>query len=188
MKSQNTILRMEEEVVQPNDLKPPKEKKPRKRCVHNRIKYRCKDCKGKGICEHNREKRKCKECKGSSICEHDKYKSRCIECKGRGICVHNRVKSICKECKGGSICEHSRVRSACIECKGGSICEHSRARSSCKDCKQLRAQALQRLLTPGPVGEPGPIRREIEDIMPQPPKEPGWMERLPIFDPPADET
>ena len=68
------------------------------KCEHNRVKSRCKECKGASICEHNRVKSSCKECGGSSICEHNRRKSRCKECKGASICEHNRLKSQCKEC------------------------------------------------------------------------------------------
>jgi hypothetical protein len=31
-------------------------------CPHGRHRYRCTECKGKGICEHGRRKNACKEC------------------------------------------------------------------------------------------------------------------------------
>ena len=34
----------------------------------------------KNKCEHNRVKSRCKECKGASICEHNRLKSQCKEC------------------------------------------------------------------------------------------------------------
>ena len=88
----------------------------RKKCIHNREKYRCKDCGGSGICSHNREKSGCKECKGSSICIHDKNKYQCKKCKGVSICIHDKRKIECKECKGSGICIHNRIKSHCNLC------------------------------------------------------------------------
>ena len=104
-------------------------------CEHNRRKSYCKDCKGSSICEHNKQKYRCKDCKGSAICEHNRQKINCKDCKGSAICEHNLIKYICKDCKGTSICEHNRQKSRCKDCKGASICEHNRIRSQCKDCK-----------------------------------------------------
>jgi len=106
-----------------------------KRCDHDKIKSRCKECCGSEICEHNRIKSQCKECHGSRICEHNQYKSICKECRGGSICKHNRIKSQCKECRGGSICKHNRIKSQCKECGGSSICEHNKRKSKCKECK-----------------------------------------------------
>ena len=50
------------------------------KCLHNRIKYICKECGGSSICPHNREKSRCKECGGSQICSHNRRKSQCKEC------------------------------------------------------------------------------------------------------------
>lgn len=106
----------------------------KKKCVHNRIEYFCKDCKGKGICTHNRRKARCIECNGNQICGHNKFKSFCKECKGSQICEHNKVKTICKECNGILICEHKRIKIRCKECKGSQICEHNRVKYICKEC------------------------------------------------------
>lgn len=35
-------------------------------------------------CEHNKDKYYCKECGGKGICQHGKYKHNCIECGGSG--------------------------------------------------------------------------------------------------------
>jgi hypothetical protein len=108
--------------------------KTRKKCEHNKIKPRCKECGGSQICEHNKIKSRCKECGGSEICEHNKRKSRCKECGGSEICEHNKFKSQCKECSGSQICEHNKRKTYCKECGGGSICEHNKLKSNCKDC------------------------------------------------------
>lgn len=123
------------------------------KCPHNREKYRCKDCGGKGICEHNRVRIQCKECGGSQICKHNKFKASCKDCDGSQMCIHNRQKSKCTDCNGNSICkhkirksrciicdgselcEHNRQKSQCIDCKGGSICKHNKRKSYCKECK-----------------------------------------------------
>ena len=50
------------------------------KCVHNRRRDQCVECKGSSICEHGRQRAKCVECKGSQICQHDKRKSHCKIC------------------------------------------------------------------------------------------------------------
>ena len=106
----------------------------RKKCEHNKYKYRCVECKGSAICQHNKVKYICVECKGSEICQHNRIRKQCVECKGSEICQHNKVKYKCVECKGSLICEHQKRRSACVECNGGEICEHQKRRSTCKQC------------------------------------------------------
>jgi len=105
------------------------------KCKHNRVKGKCKECKGSQICKHNKNKHYCKECKGSQICEHDKIKRRCRECGGSEICKHNKRKHYCRECKGSQICEHNKYKYTCKKCKGGSICIHNITKSKCRDCK-----------------------------------------------------
>ena len=51
-----------------------------KKCPHDKQKYQCKECKGKGICHHNQRKSNCKDCKGSEICQHDRKR---YDCKDR---------------------------------------------------------------------------------------------------------
>jgi len=104
------------------------------RCLHNRNKYKCKDCGGGGICQHQRVRSRCKDCGGSEICQHQRRKSQCKDCGGAGICQHHRQRSQCKDCGGSGICQHQRQRNKCKDCGGGSICQHQRRRSSCKDC------------------------------------------------------
>ena len=65
-------------------------------CIHNRIKYRCKDCET-GLCIHNRNKYKCKDC-DTGYCEHNKRKDNCIECSPQYKCIHNKHKDGCKKC------------------------------------------------------------------------------------------
>jgi hypothetical protein len=57
--------------------------------VHERQKYRCKDCCGKSICD-GIQRNKCKPCGGSSIYTHDRQRARCPECNGRP------TRSVCK--------------------------------------------------------------------------------------------
>ena len=109
-----------------------------KKCIHNKIKSQCKECKGRNICIHNKQKACCKECKGSNICIHNKIKSQCKGCGGSQLCIHNRQKSQCKECKGGNICIHNRRKSQCKGCGGSQICIHNRQKSQCKECKGSR--------------------------------------------------
>jgi hypothetical protein len=103
-------------------------------CEHNKIRSRCKDCKGGCICEHDKRSSQCKECGGSQIFKHEKQSSHCRECNGGGICEHDKVRSRCKKCKGGCICEHDKIRSQCKECGGSQICKHEKQCSHCRIC------------------------------------------------------
>ena len=49
-------------------------------CPHDRIKYKCKDCGGKGVCVHGRRKNQCLECGGSQMCVHGRRKYRYALC------------------------------------------------------------------------------------------------------------
>jgi hypothetical protein len=70
------------------------------KCLHNRIKYICKECGGGSICQHLKFRSRCKECGGGSgIYQHLKFRSRCKECGGgSGIYQHLKFRSRCKEC------------------------------------------------------------------------------------------
>lgn len=51
-------------------------------CIHNRVKYYCKLCKGGAFCKHNIHKRYCASCNGNALCQHLKNKYRCKTCVG----------------------------------------------------------------------------------------------------------
>jgi len=104
------------------------------KCLHNKIKYGCRECKGGGICKHNIRKYRCKECKGGGVCEHNKVRSICKKCKGSSICQHNICRALCKECKGSQICEHNKHRFYCVECEGKGTCSHKKQKNKCKIC------------------------------------------------------
>jgi len=103
-------------------------------CVHNIIKYNCKNC-GNKYCEHKKNKYNCKECKGSQICEHNIIKNICKVCNPNFYCIHNKDKRYCKECGSSSYCNHNKIKGQCKECKGSQICEHNKRKSCCKECK-----------------------------------------------------
>ena len=122
-----------------------------KKCEHNKQKYFCKDCGGKGYCnhgklrhncnecstskcEHGKQKYYCKDCGGKSYCEHNRNKKDCTVCKGCMVCSHGKRKRTCVECKGSSICEHNTRKSICILCKGSSICHHDKIKKDCISC------------------------------------------------------
>ena len=50
------------------------------KCPHNKHRYVCGDCGGKGWCIHDMERANCKDCLGNSICSHDKRKRLCKIC------------------------------------------------------------------------------------------------------------
>jgi hypothetical protein len=104
------------------------------KCEHNKDKYNCKECGGKGICEHSKQKYHCKECNGKAFCEHDKRKDRCKECNGKSLCEHDKRRTDCKECGGSQICEHNIRKSICKKCDGSAYCEHKRIKYRCKQC------------------------------------------------------
>jgi len=108
------------------------------KCEHNKDKYYCKECGGKGICQHGKYKHNCIECGGSGICTHGKRKSRCLECNGTELCKHNISKYNCKDCVGNGICIHKKQKHICKECGGSGICEHGKNKNACKDCHGTR--------------------------------------------------
>jgi hypothetical protein len=101
------------------------------KCPHNRKKYYCIDCNGKGICEHKKRKESCNNCKGAQICIHEKLKYHCIDCSG---CEHKKIKQNCVDCNGSQICIHKKRKSRCKECKGSDICIHGIIKQGCKTC------------------------------------------------------
>lgn len=105
-----------------------------KLCKHLKVKYFCKDCKGKGICIHSRVKYYCIECKGKGICRHRRQKSKCKECNGPCICKHDKIKYFCRECCGSGLCRHYKRKEQCIKCDGNSICKHNRHKYTCTIC------------------------------------------------------
>ena len=50
------------------------------RCLHHRLRSKCKDCGGGSICQHQRQRSKCKDCGGGSICQHQRQRSTCKDC------------------------------------------------------------------------------------------------------------
>jgi len=86
------------------------------KCLHGKVKYYCRDCRGSQICPHDRRKSRCRECNGGSFCEHKRARYICKDCNGKGICEHNRQKFFCKLCGGSQICEHNRQKSQCKAC------------------------------------------------------------------------
>jgi len=104
------------------------------KCIHNKRKSICRECKGSSICIHDKHKQVCRDCKGSAFCIHDKQKSRCRDCKGSKICIHDKYKPNCRECKGSSFCIHNKHKSICRECKGSSICIHDKHKQVCREC------------------------------------------------------
>jgi hypothetical protein len=105
-----------------------------KKCIHDKLKFQCKDCKGSSICIHDKVKNSCKKCGGSRFCIHEKEKTTCKDCGGSQICLHNKVKSKCKDCKGGSICLHDKIRSTCNICSKSKFCIHEKIKQICKEC------------------------------------------------------
>jgi hypothetical protein len=68
-----------------------------RKCVHNHVRYTCRECKGPGICIHGMRKVMCKMCGGSQLCSHDRQKSKCGECK-KTKCKHGTSRTSCHEC------------------------------------------------------------------------------------------
>ena len=52
-----------------------------------------------GRCVHKRLRRRCKLCKGPQICRHGKNRVYCVVCDGRRVCVACR-KNVVKTCRG----------------------------------------------------------------------------------------
>lgn len=107
---------------------------PTPRCLHNRSRYNCVECKGAGICEHSKRKNRCKDCGGTELCIHGSGKHNCVICRGVSICNHGKRRRRCVECFGAAICEHKKNRQNCLECGGNIFCIHDKKKSRCKIC------------------------------------------------------
>ena len=103
-------------------------------CEHNKRKYVCEHCDGRGLCVHQRQKHRCIECMGTGICQHKRKKADCIDCGGSNLCIHKRQKDTCIVCGGSAVCKHKKQRISCFECVGNSICQHGQLKSRCKEC------------------------------------------------------
>ena len=98
----STLQRSKRKASKPDSGGIIKSKRPRHEfCEHQKLRQRCKDCKGTGICEHQRRREYCKDCKGSGMCEHNRQRQHCLDCLGSAICVHQRRRVRCYDCQRG---------------------------------------------------------------------------------------
>ncbi len=112
-------------------------KKPKrevKRCVHDKIIYRCKECYSNSHCEHNILKISCIQCNPKILCDHDKRKQQCKICNPKIVCEHNIIKQQCKTCNSNIVCEHNKKKHQCKICNPKIVCEHERIKIKCKEC------------------------------------------------------
>lgn len=91
---------------------------PAPKCIHNRRRFHCVECKGAGICEHLKRKTRCKECNGNSICPHGSEKENCVPCGGVSICEHGKRRRRCPICNPNSkeLCPCGKSIVVCIKC------------------------------------------------------------------------
>ena len=91
---------------------------PNPKCIHNRRRFHCVECKGAGICEHLKRKTRCKECNGNSICPHGSEKENCVPCGGVSICEHGKRRRRCPICNPNSkeLCPCGKSIVVCIKC------------------------------------------------------------------------
>ena len=115
--------------------------KARSRCVHDRVKTQCQDCKGSAFCIHECRKVYCKLCKGSALCVHAIAKDFCKLCGGKRLCSHGYQKSYCKICKGTQICLHNKTKAYCKLCQGNMICDHNKDKRRCAECLSSSEQS-----------------------------------------------
>ncbi len=92
---------------------------PRKCCVHNKLRERCKTCKGSSLCKHGKRREYCKDCDGSQICDHGRQREHCKDCEGSAFCEHGIKRYHCKDCRGAGICDHG-IRFQCCFCNSES--------------------------------------------------------------------
>ena len=121
-------------------------------CTHNKRKYQCVDCRGKGICQHHKRRYQCAKCGGKGICQHQRRrencglcpcihkqnKQLCLECNpSKRKCQHHILKRNCRLCSPFNFCQfHGGVRKThCKRCQGSQICQlHGKRKSTCKTC------------------------------------------------------
>ena len=91
---------------------------PNPKCIHNRRRFHCVECKGAGICEHLKRKTRCKECGGNDLCPHGSEKNNCVECKGASVCEHGKRRRRCPICNPNSkeLCPCGKSIVVCIKC------------------------------------------------------------------------
>jgi len=91
---------------------------PNPKCIHNRRRFHCVECKGAGICEHLKRKTRCKMCNGNSICPHGSEKENCVPCGGVSICEHGKRRRRCPICNPNSkeLCPCGKSIVVCIKC------------------------------------------------------------------------
>lgn len=102
------------------------------RCIHDRVKY----C--------------CRICKGSSICYHGNLKYNCRDCGTFKACLHGTPPHRCKKCGGSSVCEHKKLKYYCRQCKGTGICIHDIRKSRCRLCKRKSKHSSKKRTLPSP--------------------------------------
>jgi len=121
-----------------------KKKRIRKKCIHEKLKCRCRECKPEIICKHGILRYNCRECKSASM----KMKRQMqtgedgsqehlnllfgdvtdpdIVAKKKRIrkkCRHEKLKKDCRECTPELICIHEKLKKYCRECGGSAYCE-----------------------------------------------------------------
>lgn len=130
---------------------------PRNYCVHNRYRWRCRDC-GVGYCVHGKRQYQCTLCRNTNThramrtltmrCVHNVLRYDCSLCNrayggkparnasmvgNKARCVHGRSKYRCRAC-GTGYCEHSFDKYRCPHC-GTGHCSHGINKLQCARCK-----------------------------------------------------
>ena len=78
---------------------------PNPKCIHNRRRFHCVECKGAGICEHNKRRRRCPICNPNSkeLCPCGKSIVVCIKCCEK--CPCGKYTTRCKIHGGSQLCK-----------------------------------------------------------------------------------
>jgi len=140
----------------PEDVPPPPPAQRRPKCPHDRERYYCKDCGGKGICQHDLVKKQCRECNGKAFCPEPGCNKRKAYC---GAHAEDPPASVCD-------CDFGRQRkSRCRQHGGSELCPCDRLRSSCPthgpqcECGIVKITCL----THGPFCQCGIRRSDCEE-------------------------
>lgn len=84
-------------------------------CIHGRLRFVCRPCKGSSFCEHHIQRKTCWICRGSEVCKHVKNRAYCAECGGRLLCqvcrqTIVRGSKVCRRCREAGPTEGSEKR------------------------------------------------------------------------------
>lgn len=75
------------------------------KCEHGKQTRYCRICDGRGLCVHDIIKFDCRQCHPERFCSHNKKYSNCKKCKVKHRCKHRIIKMYCVRCNNYAVCQ-----------------------------------------------------------------------------------